>query len=66
MIFRVDYVVSYLSSLFTLESGDLIFTGTPSGVGRVVPGDILEAELENVGTLKVAVKKQEAALKTSP
>lgn len=58
MIFRVDYLVSYLSSLFTLEQGDLIFTGTPEGVGRVVPGDVLEAELESVGVVRVGVGKK--------
>ena len=57
MIFRIDYLVSFLSSLFTLEPGDLIFTGTPEGVGRVVPGDVLEAELESVGRLRVGVKQ---------
>jgi len=58
MIFRVEYLVSYLSSLFTLEPGDLIFTGTPEGVGRVVPGDVLEAELESVGMVRVGVDKK--------
>jgi len=53
MIFTVDYLVSYLSSLFTLEPGDLIFTGTPEGVGPVHAGDLLEAELESVGKLSV-------------
>ncbi|HEX9657029.1 MAG TPA: fumarylacetoacetate hydrolase family protein [Bacteroidota bacterium] len=56
MIFSIDHVVSYLSSIFTLEQGDLIFTGTPEGVGAVVPGDILEAKLESVGTLRVHVE----------
>jgi len=56
MIFSIDHVVSYLSSIFTLEQGDLIFTGTPEGVGAVVPGDILEAKLESVGTLRVYVE----------
>lgn len=55
MIFRVDFLVSYLSSIFTLEPGDLIFTGTPEGVGPVHAGDVLEAELESVGTLRVTV-----------
>jgi 2-keto-4-pentenoate hydratase/2-oxohepta-3-ene-1,7-dioic acid hydratase in catechol pathway len=55
MIFKVDFLVSYLSSLFTLERGDLIFTGTPEGVGPVTAGDILEAELESVGVLRVGV-----------
>ncbi len=55
MIYKTDYLVSYLSSIFTLEPGDLIFTGTPEGVGPVHDGDILEAELESVGTLRVNV-----------
>jgi len=45
MIFRIDEIVSYLSCIFTLEPGDLIFTGTPEGVGEVKPGDHIEAEL---------------------
>ena len=58
MIFQVDYIVSFLSGIFTLEPGDLIFTGTPEGVGMVAPGDMLEAELESVGTLRVGVRKE--------
>jgi 2-keto-4-pentenoate hydratase/2-oxohepta-3-ene-1,7-dioic acid hydratase in catechol pathway len=58
MIFHVDYIISFLSGIFTLEPGDLIFTGTPEGVGMVVQGDILEAELESVGTLRVGVRKE--------
>jgi acylpyruvate hydrolase len=58
MIFPIDSVISYLSTIFTLESGDLIFTGTPEGVGAVAPGDVLEAELESVGTLKVSVIRE--------
>jgi acylpyruvate hydrolase len=45
MIFSVEEIVSYLSSIFTLEAGDLVFTGTPEGVAEVKPGDIVEAEL---------------------
>jgi fumarylpyruvate hydrolase len=56
MIFRVDFIVSYLSSIFTLEAGDLIFTGTPEGVGQVVPGDVMEAALDSVGNLTVSVE----------
>ena len=55
MIYKSDYLVSYISSIFTLEPGDLIFTGTPEGVGPVHDGDILEAELESVGSLRVNV-----------
>ncbi len=45
MIFSVEKIIEYLSSLFTLEAGDLIFTGTPEGVGEVNPGDRIDAEL---------------------
>ena len=45
MIFKIDKLIEYISSLFTLQSGDLIFTGTPVGVGEVKPGDTIEAEL---------------------
>jgi len=55
MILKIDFLVSYLSSIFTLEPGDLIFTGTPEGVGRVQSGDLLEADLESVGSLRVEV-----------
>ena len=46
MIFSIDYLISYLSKYFTLKIGDLIYTGTPEGVGPVKIGDHLVAELE--------------------
>ena len=55
MIFSIAEIIAYISSIFTLEPGDLIFTGTPDGVGRVGSGDRLEAALESVGTLQVSV-----------
>ncbi len=55
MIFRVDETIAYLSTIFTLEEGDLIFTGTPEGVARVVPGDRLHAELQGIAVLEVNV-----------
>ncbi len=48
MIFSVPYLIHYLSTIFTLEKGDLIYTGTPAGVGVVNPGDIIDAELNGV------------------
>ena len=59
MILPVPDIVSYLSGVFTLEPGDLIFTGTPEGVGAVVPGDLLEATLQQVGTLRVTIQQRE-------
>jgi 5-carboxymethyl-2-hydroxymuconate isomerase len=55
MLFRIDALIGYISSIMTLESGDLIFTGTPEGVGSVREGDIIQAELESVGSLTVTV-----------
>ena len=48
-------MIAYLSTLFTLAPGDLIFTGTPSGVGPVERGDLLKGTVEGVGTLAVRV-----------
>ena len=55
MIFRIPEIIAYLSTVFTLDPGDLIFTGTPEGVGPVVPGDVLEAELEGFASLRVEI-----------
>ncbi len=55
MIFPIDSIVEFLSSIFTLEPGDLIFTGTPEGVGEVHPGDHLHAELRSVASLDVEI-----------
>lgn len=55
MIFNPVQIIKYISSLMTLEPGDLIFTGTPKGVGKVNSGDILEAEITNIGKLNCGV-----------
>jgi 2-keto-4-pentenoate hydratase/2-oxohepta-3-ene-1,7-dioic acid hydratase in catechol pathway len=51
MIFPVEVLVSYISQVMTLEPGDVILTGTPAGVGELRPGDVVEVEIEGVGTL---------------
>lgn len=56
MIFSVDKIISFVSSFFTLKIGDLIFTGTPAGVGPIQKGDHLEAWLEEIKVLSVKVK----------
>ncbi|MEA9355016.1 fumarylacetoacetate hydrolase family protein [Bacteriovorax sp. PP10] len=56
MIFPIPTIVSYLSSIFTLTEGDLIFTGTPEGVGIVKAGEILKATLTNGPTLSLGVQ----------
>lgn len=55
MIFSPVEIVKYISSKMTLEKGDLIFTGTPEGVSRVVAGDKIEASIENLGTITTQV-----------
>jgi acylpyruvate hydrolase len=56
MLFGFDYIVSYLSKFFTLRTGDLIFTGTPKGVGPVKVGDTLTAYIENEKLLEFEIK----------
>lgn len=56
MLFDFDYIVSYLSTFFTLKTGDLVFTGTPQGVGPVALGNRLSAFIENEKLLDVEVK----------
>ena len=55
MLWKIDELISYVSQYFTLKIGDLIFTGTPSGVSRVESGDILEGFIsaDKMFTLKV-------------
>jgi 5-carboxymethyl-2-hydroxymuconate isomerase len=55
MIHRIPDIVSYMSGRFTLEPGDVILTGTPAGVGPIVSGDRLAAEIPGVATLRVSV-----------
>ena len=57
MIWSVPEIISELSKLFELHAGDIIFTGTPSGVGPVQPGDKLHATIERVGELNLQVYK---------
>ena len=51
-IFDIPTMIEYISSIMTLEAGDVITTGTPSGVGPIEPGDVVEIICENIGTLK--------------
>lgn len=51
MIFNVGFLVSYISRIMTLEPGDVILTGTPAGVGPLENGDVVEVEIDGIGTL---------------
>lgn len=55
MIWKVPEMISYLSGLFELQPGDLIMSGTPSGVGAIVRGDVMEGHIDGIGTLRAKV-----------
>jgi len=52
MVYRIPALIAFLSRWFRLEPGDVIATGTPSGIGPVVPGDVVECRIENLGVLR--------------
>jgi fumarylpyruvate hydrolase len=52
MVWSIPEIISHLSTLFVLRPGDLIFTGTPSGVGPVERGQVVTAGIEGVGRLR--------------
>ena len=55
MAFGLARILSYISHIMTLEEGDLVATGTPAGVGRLLPGDTVEVEIPGVGVLSNAI-----------
>lgn len=58
MVFNVGVLIAYISSVMTLDPGDLIFTGTPAGVGELKHGDEVLVEVEGLGVLKNPVKAE--------
>jgi acylpyruvate hydrolase len=56
MLYKIDYLIAFVSRYFTLQTGDLLFTGTPKGVGPVQPGDRLVGTLEGRDLLNFDVK----------
>ena len=58
MVFNVGVLIAYISSVMTLNPGDLIFTGTPAGVGELKNGDEVVVEIEGLGVLKNSVKAE--------
>lgn len=52
MVFPIDFLIRYISNQMTLNSGDIIATGTPSGVSRMIDGDVCEIEIEGIGILR--------------
>lgn len=58
LIFSIPFLISFLSKGMTLEPGDIIMTGTPHGVGPMKDGDVIEVEVEGIGTLRNPVKNR--------
>ncbi len=58
MVFTVPQLISFVSSVMTLNPGDVILTGTPAGVGPLLPGDVVEASVEGIGALRNPVDKE--------
>jgi acylpyruvate hydrolase len=56
MLFNIDEIIAYVSQFITLKIGDLIFTGTPAGVGPVQIGDVLEGFIEDRKLLELKIK----------
>lgn len=62
LVWDVPRLISYASSVMTLQPGDIITTGTPAGIGQIVDGDQITVEISNVGRLEVAVSSEEGEL----
>jgi len=59
MIFAIDYIIEYISKTFTLLPGDIILTGTPSGVGLLPPGSRVDVSVSGIGTLSNKVVRHD-------
>jgi len=56
MMWNIDELIAYVSKYFTLKIGDIIFTGTPEGVAKVVPNDVLEGFMEGISMFRIQIK----------
>jgi 2-keto-4-pentenoate hydratase/2-oxohepta-3-ene-1,7-dioic acid hydratase in catechol pathway len=61
MIFGIPEIIAFVSRNFTMMPGDIIATGTPAGVGRILPGDLVEVEIERIGVLRNPVIAEDIA-----
>ncbi len=52
MVFTPADIIAYITQVMTLEPGDVVLTGTPAGVSRLYPGDVVEVEIETLGALR--------------
>ena len=51
LLFKIPEIIEYISQFLTLEAGDIVATGTPGGVGAILPGDKIEASIEKIGSI---------------
>src|SRR6195256_6917518 len=61
MVFSIPSLLAYISRIMTLEPGDLVATGTPSGVGPLTPGDVVEVEIPGISRVSNPVKRADSA-----
>lgn len=60
MLFNVRQLIAYISSIMTIEPGDVLMTGTPAGVGMLQPGDVVQITIEGLGTLQNPVTRDKS------
>jgi 2-keto-4-pentenoate hydratase/2-oxohepta-3-ene-1,7-dioic acid hydratase in catechol pathway len=58
MVFGVAEIIEFVTAVMTLLPGDVVLTGTPAGVSKVLPGDVMEVEVDGIGTLRNPVVKR--------
>ena len=56
MLWKIDSIIAYTSKYFTLKKGDILFTGTPSGVGQIATNDYLSGKLEGQELFSIKIK----------
>jgi len=61
-VFSVRQLIAFTSSVMTLEPGDLLLTGTPAGVGQILPGDQVDVTIEGIGQLSNPVAAENCSL----
>lgn len=57
MVWKIPEIIAHLSNYYHLQAGDLIYTGTPAGVGPLLPGDDISASIEGIGALKFSIAR---------
>jgi len=57
MIFKIPQLIAFVSSIMTLEVGDLILTGTPEGVGAILPGQLITAGITGINEMSFPVRQ---------